>query len=357
MLKLEIDASVIQEALKILNTIAPPLTGNVIISANSDGLSILSIGEANRCILSNLPCRRNGNDIFALPIGILDTAVKGRETLRLTYDNNILLIKSGKYNATLSTVDVIQEESTGHPQELEGITVTVEQSAWLREAIGIVYTKNDGFLNQVHQHVALQLTDDGAFLCCYDGSRLSYAMTDEITGKLDITLPINTLDAVVNTFGMTTFKMAVHNSVLYVWNKVGRANMSILAPTFTVPIPQLLGRIQESRSKPIAMWHTDAAGVKQFMANAKAVTRLDSKNAIQIEVDPKRVHLRVQTTYGKSEVSLDAKANNEAKFEIDYSYFEEFCQRGYETCLLFPTYIAAHQDDTGAIVSLNQSST
>lgn len=352
MLKIEIDSTVIAQALKIVSTLAPPMTGNVIISAVGPHVTMISIGTASRCQLK-LPCQRTGEGIFALPLPTITAAVRGRLVLTLQYNNDVLNITSGSYKTTLATVDVIQEPGDTI-DGLEGHIITKHQSEWLQQALSDIYIKPDSLLNQTSHHVAVQMSSNGAFVCCYDGDRMAYAVSPDITGDMDTVLPYNTIHAVATTFGMTAFKLATVNGVMYVWNKVGVASMSMIAPAFTVPVESLMGRIEESRHKPDAVWKLDTDQTKTFLQNAKAITNLDSKNTLQVRVGKKSSHLRVATPNGSSQVEIDASASHDTDFCIDYDYFGEFLTKGPSTVNVHPTYISMHDQDFGMIVSLNQ---
>lgn len=352
MLKIAIDSTVILEAIKIVSTLAPPMTGNVIMDAVGGKLVIISIGEANRCQLS-LPCELSGDGTFAIPVATLGATVKGRATLKMLYENDVLNIVSGTYKTTLATVDVIKEPQT--PVDgLEGIVVTAEQASWLSEALRDTYIKPDVMLNQTLNHVAVKLDADGAFVCCYDGERLAYSVNGDITGNLDVTLPHNTLSAVLSTFGVSGFKLAMQGGVMYVWNKVGVATLSLIAPKFTVPTEALMAKIEDSRQKPVAKWRIDIEEANIFLMNAKAITSNGTKSTLSVRVEPKTAHLKVATSSGSTQVSFPARANAEAEFLIDYEYFGEFVGKSLPEMFIHPTYISGHDETFGMIVSLNQ---
>lgn len=353
MLRVGIAGDALQDAMKIATNIAPPMTGNIIFDGSQPGkLAITSIGETSRCHLT-LPCKTEGNDIFSLPVMTAVASTKGRAQVELLFDKSVLTIKSGKYKTVAATVDVVREPAL--PMKgLEGTRMEPEQSAWLLASCKDVLINPDKVLGQKISHVSFQLTAEGAFIASYDGERMAYAMSSEVTGNMEFTVPLTTLKTVLETFGQSVFRMAEREGVLYVWNAIGFATIALIAPQFTIPMGAVMGRVEESREKPLAKFRLDMKEAKDFFENAKSVAREGVKNSIHIEVGKSTTKLSLKSSVGSSEIELASKATGAAKLDIDMSYLQEFMGKKFPDVCVFAQYIAGYDDDTGMIIALNQ---
>lgn len=354
MLKIGIEGDALQDAVKIATSIAPPLTGNIIFDGSTEGkLVLISIGEVNRCQLS-LPCKTVGSDVFALPVQTALTSTKGRAQVELSFDKSVLTIKSGKYKTVAATVDVVREPPLPL-KGIEGVRFEPEHSEWLLKACKDVLINPDKVLGQKINHVSFQLSSDGAFIAAYDGERLAYAMSSEVTADMDFTIPLPTLKSVLETFGQSVFKMASKDGILYVWNAIGFATIALIAPQFTIPMEAIMGRVEESRGKPKAQFRMDPAEVKAFLENAKSIAREGVKNNIHIEVGRTSTKLVLKSSFGASETELSSKSTGAASIDVDMNYLQEFMAKKYDDIRVFDSYIAGFSPDTGMIVALNQA--
>lgn len=353
MLKVAISGDTLQDAMKIATNIAPPMTGNLIFDGSQPGkLAITSIGESTRCHLT-LPCRTEGDDIFSLPVQTAMASTKGRAEVQLLFDKSVLTVKSGKYKTVAATVDVVREPPL--PMKgLDGVRFEPEQSAWLLQACKDVLINPDKVLGQKISHVNFQLTDEGAFIASYDGERMAYAMTSEVTGNMEFTIPLHTLKAVLETFGQSVFKLSVREGVLYVWNAIGFATLALIAPQFTIPMEAVMGRVEESRAKPKAKFQLDISEAKAFFENAKSVAREGVKNSIHITVGRTTTKLELKSSFGSSEIELESKSTGAAEMDIDMSYLQEFMNKKFPDVHVFDSYISGYDSDTGMIIALNQ---
>src|ERR1700684_4337258 len=134
-----LDAAIIQEALRGALRLSPPVSGNVTLSSDGARLTMHSTAELSRCSIV-LPCEVTGKAFFAIGTESLRDATKGHEQLTMTYDKTMLNIKSGRYSASLTTVDAIameeQKEEKGDSWKL-----SVEQAQWLKSAVSTVSLK------------------------------------------------------------------------------------------------------------------------------------------------------------------------------------------------------------------------
>lgn len=354
MLTISIDSTVIAEALKITMSLAPPMTGNVIIGTRNKALILTSIGENNR-VEFRLPCTVKGEGIFALPIDTLTSSTRGRDTLTMRFANDVLYIQSGRYSAKLPTVDVIQEDAA--PRKIENwMTVTADQGQWLKEALSDVNLAPTTVFAQSAMPVAVSLTPEGAFVCCYDSGHFAYTTSSEVTGNFELTLPITTLMNVIGAFAEADFKMAFDGGVLVLRNPVIKAEIATVAVT-TMPIDQLAAQVEAlSSMKPEASFSIDVAEVKAFLANSQAVNNKESRNALKITLNKNSAELTVSSNRGEASIEVEAKSSSPVHLEVDQEYFGEMLTKNLPEFGYYGKFLFGQDEDFGMLLGLNQLS-
>src|SRR6478609_4274508 len=108
----KIEASAIQEALRVIGRLAPPDSGNVTLQSTGKKIYLHSSNETSRCSV-NMPASVEGKaGVFAISMNALRDATKGRKELDIEYSKTMCKIKSGSYHAELATVDALEVESS-----------------------------------------------------------------------------------------------------------------------------------------------------------------------------------------------------------------------------------------------------
>lgn len=352
MLTISIDSTVIAEALKITMSLAPPMTGNVIIGTRNKALILTSIGENNR-VEFRLPCTVKGEGTFALPIDTLTSSTRGRDTLTMRFANDVLYIQSGRYSAKLPTVDVIQEDA--QPRKIENwMKVTADQGQWLKEALADVNLAPTTVFAQSAMPVAVSLTPEGAFVCCYDSGHFAYTTSNEVTGNFELTLPISLFSAVIGAFAEADFKMAFDGRVLVLSNPVIKAEVATMAVT-AMPIDQLAAQIETlSSMKPEAEFSIDVAEVKAFLANSQAINNKESRNALRMTINKNSADLSVSSDRGEASIQVEAQSTRPIHLEVDQEYFGEMLSKNLPEFGYYGRFLFGRDEDFGMMLGLNQ---
>lgn len=351
-----LDSDLVQEALRVALRLSPPVTGNVTLKADNGKLFLLSASDLSSCTIQ-IPGRVEGSALFAIPTQSIQAAVKGRKEVEFTYRNMVLHIKSGNYRADLTTVDAIQaedeQEQSGDVQEWR---LNGEQITWLKSAVQAVALKPTLNLTP-YMPVTILLTKRAAFVACYDEQHMAFVSSKEITGDLDVTLPLETIGAVLDAFAKTACRMTVTPSALFVRNKLVQVQLALPEASDSqregTEVRDMAKEALTSDAKTIKL---AKKGVMAFLENARAITTKERPELV-IDTSAGKVVFSVTTTIGKSRAAVKAATKARSKFNIDYEYFDEAMRKcGDELVLRLvgDDFLAFKAKDAHVLVSLNQ---
>jgi len=324
-MKCVLDSDILQEAIRVVMRLSPPITGNVTLESDGKLLKLHSVAELSRCTVL-LPCEVTGKAFFAVPTEALRDATKGRKEIELFYDKTLLKLKAGRYSTSLITLDAIEIE-TDEKVEGQEWEVTVEQMTWLKTAVAAVALKPTANMT-AFMPVSVRLTPKSAFVSCYDNNRMSFTSTKEITGNLDVTLPLDTLTAVLDTFNKVACTMKVTASSLIVKNPILDVVLALPATDEDSAIST-----EMVREKALSASSTDGLSVEvekkavtAFMDNARSVATKE-RSELMVKTEKGKITLTVKTTNGTSRVALKAAVKTEAEFKVDYEFFDEIVRK------------------------------
>lgn len=350
----KIEASAIQEALRVVARLAPAESGNVTIQSTGKKVFIHSSSETSRCSV-NMPAEVDGKPgTFAISMNSLRDATKGRKELEIEYSKTMCKIKSGSYKAELATVDALEIEAS---EEEKGTKVefSAEQSAWLKSAVATVALKPTALLS-AFMPLAIKLTDKGAFVSCFDENHLAFLNSSEVTGDAEMKLPLDTVTAVLDAFGGSPFKLELGKAGVKVANKLVNVALSL---------PQ-----EEEGELSVADVISTAKGAKKaegqtmvmpkedllaFLDNSRAIATKE-RSELKVKVDDGKMKLEVNTIQGKASTSIKTKTKN-CEFGIDFEYFDEAVRKASENVefkLVKGQFLAVNLKTSTVVLSLNQ---
>lgn len=353
----KIDALILQEAIRVVLRLSPPITGNVSLESDGRQVKLHSVAELSRCTVL-LPCEVKGKAFFAVPTEALRDAVKGRSDITMEYDKTLLKIKSGRYSTALTTLDAIDIE----PDEaVEGKTwtITPEQLAWLKEAVTSVTLKPT--LNMTaFMPVSVRLTPKSAFVSCYDNNRMTFTSTKEITGDLDVTLPLDTLTAVLDTFNKVECEMKVTAATLIVKNPILDVVLALPATDEDSAISTEMVRekaVEASKVEGLSV-DVDKKSLTMFLDNARAVATKE-RSELSVKTEAGKLSMSVKTTNGISRASMKAVVRKDSEFKLDFEFFDEIVRKcGDSVSFKFvddqSAFIMVKAKDARALIALNQ---
>jgi DNA polymerase III sliding clamp (beta) subunit (PCNA family) len=321
----KIDSEIIGEAIRVVMRLSPPITGNVTLESDGKILKLHSVAELSRCTVL-LPCEVKGKALFAVPTEALRDATKGRKEIELEYDKTMLKIKAGRYSTALITSDAIEIDND---EKVEGKKwdVTVEQLTWLKTAVAAVALKATANMT-TFMPVSVRLTSKSAFVSCYDNNRMSFTSTKEITGDLDVTLPLDTLSAVLDTFNKVACEMVVTPASLIVRNPILDVVLALPATDedSAISTEMVREKAMSASSTDGLTVEVEKKAVTSFLDNARSVATKE-RSELSVKTEKGKIVLTVKTTNGTSRVALKAAVKTESAFAVDFEFFDEIVRK------------------------------
>lgn len=354
---LNLESSTIQEALRVVMKIAPPVQGTVTIESDGKKAFMHSVSDVNRCTYK-LPGKVEGKPtVFAIGVESLMAATRNRKEIELSYDKMMLKIKSGNYRVDLATSDALQLDYESE-KKTKTIKLDAEQASWLKQAVANVALKPTAILS-AFMPVSIKMTSKGTFIACYDTQHMAFLSTKEIKGDMDVTLPLDTLTSILDTFNNAAFQMEMSQANLYVTNVLVSAVLAMPEPEENaITGDDVRGKAKEAsdmNGKEIELVKRD---VVEFLDNAKAVTTKE-RGEIKLLAEKGKLKLSVVTVNGSAKTSLKAATNKAMKINIDFEYFEEAVRKCDDTVLLKVVgkdFVMFKQKKATVLVALNQDS-
>ena len=357
-MQLSVEAAVIQEALKVLTRLAPPTSGTVLIVSDGKGATMQSASDVDRCSFT-LPCKVKGKaNMFAIPIEALRDATKGRKDLEMEYDSNLLSIKAGSYVTKLATADAMQNEYDEEKKKSK-IKVSADQAIWLKGAVADVALKPTAILSDF-MPLTIKLMKKGAFVACFDARHMSFLESKEIDGDMEVTLPLHTMQSVLEVFGNSKFTMELTASSLYVTNPLVSVVLALQqAESEEITADVVREKAKEALKMDGNMIEVNKKDITDFIDNARAVLTKE-RGEIHISAEKGSLRLASVTVNGSTKVKIKASVKKSIDVKVDYEYFEEAvrkCDDKMSLKVVGDDFIMFKQKKANVLVGLNQTET
>lgn len=323
----QIESAAIQEALRVALRLAPPMSGNVTLESDGVKLVMHSISELSRCSVV-LPGEVKGKAFFAVATDALAAATKGHQSLEVSYDKTMLKIKSGRYVTDLTTVDAVQLEEI-EKEKGQVWKLNPEQGAWLKNAVAAVALKPSALLATGFMPVTAKLTSKAAFVTCFDNQRMAFINDKEVTGDLEVTLPLDSFSAVLDTFHKAKFSMLVGSSSLFIKNAIVEVQLSLPEKDEENQIgtDDVVGKAREALKVDGSEMQLVKSEVTAFLDNARSVASKE-RSEIKIKAQDGKASMSVATTNGTSRTTIKATTPKKAiAFNIDFDFFDEVVRK------------------------------
>lgn len=351
MIKIESDD--LNEALRVISRLSPPVSGNIEISVRGKKIFLKSNGETSRCVI-NCPGSVNGEDTsFAVAMQSLKDAIKGRKTLEIDFDKAMCKIRSGAYRCDLPTYDVIEIDYDKEKKD-SPIKISGEEATWLRQAAATVALKPTPLI-PTFMPLAVRLTAKGAFVSCYDVNHMAYVHNKELQGDIQIKLPLDTFTSVLEAFNKGGFTLELSESTLYVSNQLVKVALQLpQSDANELKIEEVLDVVKSSKSAKGEDLIASKSDILNFLDNARAVATKE-RSEIRISADDK-LKLEVLTANGSTKALI--KASGKGQATIDFEYFDEAVRKSGDQVVmkLVKSEFIAFQLKVGtAVVAVNQS--
>lgn len=322
-MELQIDNDALQEALRIITRLAPPADGggNITIRSTGKKVYINSTTEGSRCEVQ-IPGDVSGKETeFAVSLVALRDATKGRAKLAITYDKTLCKIKSGGYKCELPTVDAMKAEDLDD-KVTSSATVDQDQAKWLKQALSIVGLKPTALIS-TYMPLSIKLSKKGAFVACYDPNHMAFVNSNEITGSMEVRVPLDIFTSVLDAFDKSGFKMELSSANLYVSNKLVKVAMALpQEDEADLKLEEVIEAAKSSKSTEGHDIKIDKDEILRFLDNARAVATKE-RSEIKVTTEDKKMKLEVSTANGsiKAQVKVDTK--KKIKALVDFEFFDE----------------------------------
>lgn len=317
------ESDLVQEAIRVITRLAPPMSGAVTMEAKEQTLKFHSQAELSRCSVL-LPGDVSGDALFAVPTESISAAVKGHKEIEFSCNSSMLKLKAGTYSTSLTTMDALELEIEEDKSESKIWKVSAEQLIQLKAMVTAVAMKPVANMAASFMPVSVKLTPKGSFVACYDANRMCFTTNKELTGDLDVTLPIEMLSAVLDAFKNVTCKIKVTDSLVYVKNRILDVALALPATDEDVVIDTAMvqEKAREVRKVDGKAIEADKKAVMSFMDNARAVATKE-RSELQFKTEPGKLTLSVKTTNGVSRTVLKSAVKAKLDFKCDFEFFDE----------------------------------
>jgi tellurite resistance protein len=355
-MKIKIDNTVLQEAIRVVSRLAPPVSGNIVIKTDGKKAWMQSTAEISRCSVL-MPSTVSGENLFAISLNTLRDATKGRKELEIHYDKTLCKISASNYKCELATVDALEVEADKDTSKGEAIKLNSEQAEWLKSAVNTVALKPNALLN-TFMPVAIRLTNKSAFVACYDRDHIAYVNSKEITGDMSIVLPFDTATAVLDVFHKAPFKLELGSSNLHVTNALVRASLSLPQEDeeSAIGLDAVVTQSKAASKADGAQVEIEKAALLEFLDNARAVATKE-RSEIAITTDKGKVKFEIVTANGSTRTVLKAACTTQTKAKVDFEFLDEAvrkCAGSVVMKIVNDAFINFQMKNSAVIVSLNQ---
>ena len=355
MIKINMESQALHSALNVVSKVAVSQDGSVTLAGEGGKLIIHSVGDLSRCSLT-VPAEVTGKNFeFAIPLDALRDSTKGRESVEMSWDGTQLQIRSKSYKSDLMTLDPIARDSIDKVESNEW-TLSPEQGAWLKSALAAVGLKPTALLASF-MPVSVKLTAKGAFVACYDNQHMAFLYSKEATGDLELTLPLDTLNTILDVLSGQAFKMRVSSSRVELKSKQASILLSLPSMDDSISISDVMAKTKEVSSAKGTALVLPKAEVIAFLDNARAVL---GKERAELNVSAKngKTVFTVQTVRGTTAASIKSEVSKGVEFNIDYEYTQELVSKikadTLELAVVGSDFVSSKSGSTCFLVALNQ---
>lgn len=316
-MEFKIDAASLLKCVDDVLRLASPATGNLTVTAKDKALTIASNGF-NATASVAVPATPSKSAQFSVQATALRAAIDRKGEVSLTLADAMLTIRASRYSVAIPTFEVI-EQSPFVLENSKKVKVSAEQSVWLTTAIRAVESKtNHTKLDWIP--TGIKLTAKGAFVTCYEMTKMSWAVSKDITGDVDLVLPTDTLGAIMSVFGKDKFIIETTLGAVSIRNARMTYAASVPTTEGVIPLEVVYEKHKELAKTKLNSIVLLKDEVLQFMQNAKAVIQ-KTRGELVIKGDGKKATLSVTTQEGTAKATIKAVADKEFNFTVDLELF------------------------------------
>lgn len=318
-MKFQIENTTLTDALGTISKLSPPVSGHITIEGTKKGILLHSLGDLNKAKVL-IPARIEGKlNSFAVDLLALQQAIRARQDLTMSFSKAALSISSGRYKATLSTFDPLQEEDK-ITSPVKGFKIDTETSAYLRDAAKTVALAPDPLVSSFTP-LGIHATKKGTSVVCYDAYHSALSTNKEIKGDFSFVVPSTTILSVLDIFYSSDFTLQVTESSLLVSNVTTVVQIGLPVFEDNLSLSHVLKSLQgltKAKTKPMVVNKDE---LQNFLDNSKAIA---TKERMSLDVKVRKNKMQVKSTNVNGEVTavLETKAED-CQFSVNLDFVSE----------------------------------
>lgn len=318
-MKFTVDNKEMSDALSTIAKLSPPTSGHVTIAGTKQGITIYSLGDLNKASIK-IPLDIQGkSEEFGVDLQALTSAIRARGEITLHYSKSLLNIQAGRYKATLSTFDPLQETDK-ITTKVKGHKIDVETAAYLRDAARTVALAPDPLLSSFTP-MGVRATSKGTNVVCYDSYHSALSSSKAITGDFSFVVPSTVLITVLDVFYVSEFRLQVTESSLLVANSIATVEIGLPVMEENLTLDQVLKALEgliKSKARPFVVNKDELSA---FLDNSKAVATKE-RMALECEVNKNRLRVKTSNINGTVQAIIPTKGKD-CKFSVNLAFVTE----------------------------------
>lgn len=322
---LTIDSTILLNAISSVSSLAPD--PNVILRSVNSELWLFSKSPSG--IAAHLLPAPKMKDFFVIvEVESLKAAIQGRGEVTLSLKEEVLRIKAGSFNASLSPVEGLEEGLElpflkGHKSKFKG-----EDSTWLTDAIKAVAVSPT--LPTVLP-LGIKITSKGSAVVCYDSYKISFIKSKSLVGDSTFVLPLPVVQSLMSIFGKGAFTLVVSESNVLAYNENIRFLTSLPQQdpnSLSISLDAVLERMNTKITDNLITF--DSKELSLFLGSLRSIKSSESVS-VDVTAEGSKVTLFVQTAKGKIKEVLKNSTPCDIKTAFNLLYLEDSIKKCKDT--------------------------
>jgi hypothetical protein len=188
---------------------------------------------------------------------------------------------------------------------------------------------------------------------------MAFLNSKEITGEMDVTLPVDTIQAVLDTFSKSPLKMQMGQSNLHVSNALVKVAVALpqAEDNSTVSVDDVINKAKSAIKEEGLNIEVSKKDILDFLDNSKAVATKE-RGELTIQTEKGKIKLEVVTSNGTTKTVIKANVATNVKVKVDFEFFQEAISKCLELVnfrIVGDSFLCfCTKENTYVLVSLNQ---
>lgn len=321
-MKVSVESDVLSEALKTLkNLVVSPIV-SFKIGKNFTKVMAAEAGNAASVSVPTEIVEKSDNRTFSIDAEKVALAIKGKKIVTLEINQSELLIKGKALQGELLTTQF--EPPIIIPDEIKadkGLQVKRDFLELLGKHLPKIELQP---LMTTYDFVPLgvRLTENGAFIACFDFYQAAFFYTKDITGDLEFMLPSNLFSLIAREVKGQDYTMSITESAVYAYNDVYEIALGIPQvegdQVKFEDIRALYKEIKEIESVTLVM-KTDK--ITSLLENVSAVYEKNSTFSLVTKGGKCKLELKSSAGKVSGLIDLEDTPEKDVDLTFDFGFF------------------------------------